>query len=485
MNRLISCLLLLLASGPLAAQPVAISPQNPHYLSYRGEPILLITSAEHYGALLNQAFDVRTYLQTLAEDGMNYTRIFTGSYVEIPGSFNIEHNTLSPAPGQYLTPWQRVAEAGLFEGEQKFDLTQWNPAYFERLHALMAEAERLGIIVEVTLFCATYQDASWERHPFNPANNVNNTGSLERQEFNSLRNPEVVKHQKALVRKLAKELNAYDNFFFEICNEPWADRTDRQLYLLKTLRPQNDPLGWALWASSGDEEALAWQEAMAQVIRDTEARLPKRHLIAQNYTNFKQALKEVTPTIDLINFHYAWPEAVHLNRGWGRPIGFDESGFAGTADSTYLDQAWAFMLAGGALFNNLDYSFFVGEEDGNGLNNAPGGGSPRLRQQLSFLQEFLSSLDFVRMQPDHEVIFHAPGRVGQALSEPGKQYALYFSGQGRPELQLQLPKGRYSYTLYDPDTGTTLASGALKGRKTPVRLPLPTDRHRLALKLLR
>ena len=50
---------------------------NPHYLKYQGDPILLITSAEHYGAVLNPDFNYVTYLDALQRDGMNYTRIFT------------------------------------------------------------------------------------------------------------------------------------------------------------------------------------------------------------------------------------------------------------------------------------------------------------------------------------------------------------------------------------------------------------------------
>ena len=42
-----------------AAAPalLRVSAANPHYLEYRGRPLLLISSAEHYGAVINQDFD--------------------------------------------------------------------------------------------------------------------------------------------------------------------------------------------------------------------------------------------------------------------------------------------------------------------------------------------------------------------------------------------------------------------------------------------
>ena len=67
------------------AVPIALNPDNPHYFQWRGRPTILITSAEHYGAVMNLDFDYRKYLDTLAADGMNYTRVFSGAYVEPEG----------------------------------------------------------------------------------------------------------------------------------------------------------------------------------------------------------------------------------------------------------------------------------------------------------------------------------------------------------------------------------------------------------------
>src|SRR5215204_2740982 len=77
--------------------PIRLHPENPHYFSWRGKPAVLITSAEHYGAVLNLDFNYATYLRTLEAERMNHTRVFTGSYVEPAGAFNIASNTLAPS----------------------------------------------------------------------------------------------------------------------------------------------------------------------------------------------------------------------------------------------------------------------------------------------------------------------------------------------------------------------------------------------------
>src|SRR5512147_2811540 len=109
MRNLIILSFFIIISNAAFTQPVSLHPANHHYLMYKNKPFLLITSAEHYGAVINTGFDFVKYLETMKKQGMNYTRIFAGSYVEIPGSFCIENNSLAPETGNFLAPWARTA----------------------------------------------------------------------------------------------------------------------------------------------------------------------------------------------------------------------------------------------------------------------------------------------------------------------------------------------------------------------------------------
>src|SRR6185503_10219032 len=115
------------------AEPIRLHPKNPHYFLFRGRALALITSAEHYGAVMNADFDYRRYLATLQSDGLNYTRLFGGSYREVPGkSFGIKRNVLAPAPSRYVAPWARSETPGYEGGGNKFDLDRWDQGFFER-----------------------------------------------------------------------------------------------------------------------------------------------------------------------------------------------------------------------------------------------------------------------------------------------------------------------------------------------------------------
>ena len=476
---------LFFASFSTVAQPISLHPQNSHYFIYKGNPTVLVTSAEHYGSVLNVDFDFKKYLQTLHGEGMNYTRIFTGSYVEIPGSFGIENNTLAPAVGSFLTPWKRVEEKGLYSGEKKLDLSQGDPEYFSRLNDFVSLANELDIIVEVTLFCSTYSNESWERHPFNPGNNISGLpANLDRKKSNTLDNGNLTGFQQKMVEKIVTELNDFDNVFYEIQNEPWSDDPQKVMRTLRTLDPQPGQGDWYKWAEMASPASLKWQALMVKTIVETEIQLPKKHLIAQNYTNFMHSIDKVDPNISILNFHYVWPETVWLNYGWDRPVSFDESGFAGSSDSTYLRQAWQFMIAGGAIFNNLDYSFYVGKEDGTRTNKAPGGGSTNLRKQLTYLRSFIESLDFVKMKPDFNVVVHSPGSEVQAMSQPGNQYAMVFTGNDTKWAKLNLPKGKYNFEFISPYTGRALKKGFFNQMKTGIyEMKMPEFGEIVALKI--
>ncbi len=92
---------------PTAGPPLQLHADNPHYLQFRGQPAVLITSGEHYGAVLNLDLDFLPYLDDLHARGFNLTRTFSGTYREVPGSFKIERNTLAPAPDAIRPPGRR------------------------------------------------------------------------------------------------------------------------------------------------------------------------------------------------------------------------------------------------------------------------------------------------------------------------------------------------------------------------------------------
>ncbi len=415
----LSCFGILAAvSAPaVGGPPLALHPENPHYFLFRGKPTVLVSSGEHYGAVLNLDFDYVRYLDELHARGLNHTRTWAGTYREVPGSFNIKDNTLAPRPGRYLAPWARSATPGYSAGGNQFDLARWDEAFFDRLKDFVARASERGIVVELDLFCPNYDDAVWKASPLNAINNVNGVGACPREEVYTLKHAALLAIEEATAREIVRRLAGSDNVYFEVCNEPYFAGV-----------------------------AIDWQYRIADVIVETEKNSPDKHLISMNYPLGK--VERPHPAVSILNFHYAAPpDVVALNYGLNRAIGENETGFKGRDDATYRTEGWDFLLAGGALYNNLDYSFTVEHPDGNFLgHDAPGGGSPRLRRELTVLKDFLDGFAFVRMAPDQSVIKGGipAGATVRALVERGRQYAVYIKGGTRADLRLELPAGLYA-----------------------------------------
>ena len=465
--------------------PIRLHPENPHYFQWRGKALALITSAEHYGAVLNLDFDWRRYLETLQRDGMNYTRIFSGSYVEPVGAFGIQRNTLAPAPGRFLAPWARSDTPGYAGGGNKFDLDRFSPEYLVRLKDFLVATGRRGVVVELTLFCSTYSDKQWAVHPFHPQNNVQALAVPDWKKLHTRNNGPAMGYQEKLVRWLVRELNAFDNFFFEIQNEPWADNHVMGDFINPYM---TDKYGFPNAVEVTTTGSVVWQAQMAAVVADEESHFPHKHLIAQNVANFRLPIRldDLAPGVSIVNFHYAYPEAVVWNLPLGKVIGYDESGFAGRADATYRRQAWNFLFSGGGLFNSLDYSFTIGQEDGTDVTNrAPGGGSPTLRRQLKVLSDFLHSFDLSKLHPDRGFVKHCPGAIARVLSSPGQAYALYLEGRAPVELQLDLPAGRWRAEWVNPVDGGILQRLDVDHAGTIQRLTSPSFTEFVALRITR
>jgi len=452
-----------------AKQPIALHPENPHYFLWRDRPAVLITSGEHYGAVLNLDFDYVRYLDELKAHRFNLTRTFSGTYREVPGSFNITGNTLAPGAGRFICPWARSESPGASDGGNKFDLTKWDESYFARLKDFIIEAGSRGIVVELVFFCTMYDDNVWAASPMNARNNINGIGNVGKYEVYSGRNKDLLTIQRGVVRKLVTELNGFDNLYYEVCNEPYER----------------------------GGVTKEWNDAIVATIVETEASLPQKHLIAQGFPPSAAPITALNPNVSVLNFHAAKPDAVRLNHHLNKVIAFDETGGSERGDRKYRMEGWEFILAGGGVYDHLDFSFTPDREDGTAPLPAgtPGGGGPELRRQLRVLKEFIEGFDFVRLKPNDAIIkssriTEADGRVKtnatvKVLADVGQAYAIYVNGGTRAALELDLPLGGYRTEWLNTKTGRIEKTGTVNHSGGNRSLESPLYFEDVALRLLK
>ena len=465
--------------------PIKLHASNSHYFEFRNQPTVLISSAEHYGSLINLEFDYVSYLNEIGNKGLNYTRIFTGPYVEKPGLANFpDPNNLAPASGQFIAPWARSSTSGYIGGGNKFDLDTWDANYFTRLNDYVTKAGQNGIVVEVTFFCSYYNQTTWNYSPLKSTNNINNVGSVGRSEVLTTNNGNLQPVMDEMVIKICQELQGYDNVIYEIVNEPyWPDADDPD-----PSDPELSQVG----------VHMDWQKHIAHIIDSVESSYTYKHLIAQNMDNYSteitnnlNKLTDAIPEASIFNFHYNArtdnyiDSSIVLNYGLNLPIGCDETGYvySGNTEDVFRHQAWKSIMAGGSTYNNLDLTFDINHPTGNQNNpDSRWGGGQTLRTQLGYLSAFVHSLDFVNMTP-HNDLPKTNGIISQVtpsginvrcLADIGNEYAVYVYGGTQANLKFNLPQGDYEVKWFNTKTGGTAASTTLSHSGGSVTLSSPT-----------
>jgi Family of unknown function (DUF6298) len=472
-----------------SVQAIRIHPENPKYFLFRGKPLVLITASEHYGSVMNRPFNYERYLDDAAKHKMTLTRTFL-LFRELQGARN-PSSPCKPESPDYIAPFPRTGPGKALDGESIYDLDQWNPEYFHRLHSFLEGASRRGIVVELTLFSNTYADNIWELNPFRAENNKQKLEKISWQDYLSLKNPELLRRQKDYARKIVQETSQFDNVYYEISNEPGGDIPGHLSHV----------------------DIDAWQNEIAKVVREEMVRLGRPHLIsgqqAFSYSpSFRFPLDETfsQPLFDIVNVHplpdvvfagetyqlghfmskelelsnmASFSQAVYPEK---KPVVQDEDNTA----SIYRDsvgwtihrkRAWTSLL-NGSHYDYIDFSITVESE----------AGTPASRQQIrswmQHLSEFMSSFDYVHSSLNTAWVHDLPPHViASGLSVLGQDYAIYLADEREVTdpnagkaisgaIRLSLPAGRFEVSLYSPVSGEYSPAISVEGGHDTV-LTLP------------
>lgn len=202
------------ASDSQAPENTRIEPSDayPQYWSFQGQPTLLLG-----GSVEDNLFQVEALteqLDLLASVGGNYVR-----------------NTMSSRDSGNVWAFQ-MQENG------KYNLNEWNEAYWNRFEKLLAETARRNIIVQIEVWATfDFYRENWDKNPFNPLNNKNY--SVERSALptqvpthptyaendffrsvpTQIANAIVLGHQQRFVDKLLSHSLKYDHVLYCMDNE--------------------------------------------------------------------------------------------------------------------------------------------------------------------------------------------------------------------------------------------------------------------------
>ncbi len=255
-----------------------VHPSNPRYFTDGSGKAIYLTGSHTWNNLQEKTdsnppdrgpFDYAAYLDFLKNHNHNFMRMWVWEQAAwVP--WTTDKVLVDPLP--YL----RTGPGAALDGRPKFDLSQFNPAYFDRLRSRVIAARDRGIYVAVMLFQgwsigkkSNFPGNSWIGHPFHKDNNINGidgdlNGNGQGEEIHTLQVPAVTALQEAYVRMVVDTLNDLDNVLWEISNESHGRSTDWQYHMsnyIKTYeasKSKQHPVGMTVeWPGGSNCELFA------------------------------------------------------------------------------------------------------------------------------------------------------------------------------------------------------------------------------------
>jgi hypothetical protein len=168
-----------------ASGPLKVHSSNPRYFTDGSGKVIYLTGVHNWNNLVEEpstdpsiSFDYQKYLTLLDSYNHNFIRLWAFATPQILDQGIVK---VTNAP----FPWQRTGPGLAADGQLKFDLSQLDDAYFDRLRSRVIAARDKGIYVSIMLFegwCLAGQEAGedrdcWTWHPFNINNNINSVNA--------------------------------------------------------------------------------------------------------------------------------------------------------------------------------------------------------------------------------------------------------------------------------------------------------------------
>jgi len=418
-----------------------VCPENPRYFTDDGGRAIYLAGAQTWNNLVDMGasypphvFNFTAYLDFLQEHNHNFFRLWAWELPKFDCPRYPFRKHMSPFPWERTGPGQDVL------GMLKFDLTRFHQPYFDRMRERIVASARRGIFVNVMLFegWALQFTKDPTPHPFFERNNVNGASfGQDGKTVHSLAHPRITAVQEAYVRKVLDTVNDLDNVLYEIINE-------------------------------AGPYSLDWQYHMIRFVKESEAALPKRHLVGMTYQYeggthdalLKSDADWIAPGADVSKTYWTDPPPAD-----GRKIvvaDTDHLGGSGTGDRVWVWKSFA---------RGLHTLFMDRYELPDSVTDKLYDKAEEIRRAMGHTVSFSRRMDLRKATPRPDL-----ASTGFCLAQPGREYLVYLPEGKSVKVDLSGAAGALKAEWFDPSTGESLPSGQVQGGRAQVlNSPFPQD----------
>jgi hypothetical protein len=392
--------------------PLLTPTVNPRYFTDSTGAAKFLTGAWIWNTSYSD-YDFSDYMTWLGNEGMNFIRWYQQ-----------EENT----PYPYLSTGS--------PDTLPVDLTQFNPAYFSRLHSLALQAQQSGLYMSVMLFngwsvittgCNGDGDY-WATNPYMSGNNVNGINGDPNStgcglEIHTLDYPAITALEDAYVVHLVTSMNDLDNIIWEICNECATDSTTFQQHYINLIRSTEAslPNKHAVWFS------VQWPNATNSILFSSNADAIAPNDTSGNYVGESNGPNAATPPPIVI------PDTDHL----------------ASPCSVSADWVWRLFTRGMGGIVQIDTDLNPTPIPADS-SSACGPANQAQGQALVYARK----MNLIAMTPQGSL-----SSSGYALANPGQEYLIYIPSGGSVNVNLSGNSNTFSVEWLNTGSGAITSGG--------------------------
>jgi hypothetical protein len=377
-------------------------------------------------------FDYNGYMSFMKAHNFNWMRLWTTEMVQASTSDDPYENIIGPP-----YKWARSSTCCANDGGNKFDFTQLDQNFFDRMRSRVIQAGQNGIYVSVMLFDGynwEFDATSMDGNPFETGNNVNSVscgGTCPSD--NSQISAQAWGYEQAYLRKVVDTVNDLDNVMYEVSNEAGSPYSD------------------------------SWQASIISFVKSYEATKPKQHPVGMTFqwqggsdsTLYNSQADWVSPSTTLP------PEAT------GNKVVINDTDHSycwscmkSAGQNAQREWAWENFTRG----NNLGFMdpylvLWSGRNACTGATSDPDVCTTldpywnELRNAMTDVRSYATKIDLANMTPQHGL-----STSGYCLANPGSQYLVLSTSNS---FTLTAGTGTYTFEWFNPSTHALIQTGSM------------------------
>jgi hypothetical protein len=476
------------SSGPLtgpdaAAGPLVVSAANPRYFTIRSgshaeRRAVYLTGSHiwnnfHDGmgpgaecAENPEQLDYDAYLAFLKNHGHNFIRLWRWEQFKSQAAGGSFHLCMTPQP------WPRTGPGTAADSKPKFDLSRFDPAYFERLRARVIAAGNAGIYVAVILFdgFALHLSPAPDNlagHPFHSANNINGIEITSIIDYQVLPLEQRVQAlQEAYIRKVVDSVHDLPNVLYEVANESsgggsvdktfaealglgdppeWGDSTEWQYWVIAVLKQYEQQMGYDMHPVGMTMQfPVADQSKVNEVLFNSPADWISPGYDDEIFTGGRHPNEPGGPAS-------RWFENPPASDGRKVVITDTDHYAPGKGDALW---AWKSFLRGHNPIL-MDFGLIDGvKAPASSSGTAPYAAFEPARDAMGDTLRYAERMNLIAMEPRGEL-----SSTGYALANPGQEYLVLQPSETAAPFSVDLEAGAYTVEWYSVDSRETKGAG--------------------------